>query len=63
MRLNAPSMPGKPIGLDDFDRSSTELPEIARHLVDEHGTAIQDRFLFAPAEPYEAFHGPRAEPH
>jgi patatin-like phospholipase/acyl hydrolase len=61
MRLNAPPMPSKPIGLDNFERSSTQLPEIARHLVDEHGAAVQQRFLFAPAEPYAAFHGPRAE--
>lgn len=59
IRLNAPAMPGKPIKLDDYTRASLELPLIAEQLVAEHGSIIRDRFLFAPAEPYKAFHGPR----
>ena len=60
LRLNAPPMPEHPIALDDYDRASRELPPIATRLVDEYGDAIRDRFLFAPAEPYSAFYGPRA---
>jgi len=61
IRLNAPSMPANPIALDDYSRASEELPPIAVALVDAHGDLIRDRFLFAPADPYKAFHGPRAE--
>lgn len=59
-RLNAPPMPANPIMLDDYDRASKELPPIAEAIVNEHGAMIRDRFLFAPADAYEAFHGPRA---
>lgn len=60
LRLNAPPMPEHPIALDDYERAKSELPPIATRLVDENGEAIRDRFLFAPAEPYSAFYGPRA---
>lgn len=60
LRLNAPPMPEDPMDLDDYERAHRELPPIATRLVDEHGDAIRDRFLFTPAEPYSAFHGPRA---
>lgn len=60
IRLNAPPMPANPIMLDDYARASNELPPIAEALVNENGPTIRDRFLFAPAEPYQAFHGPRA---
>lgn len=60
LRLNAPSMPEHPIALDDFRRAHDELPPIAHRLVDEFGPTIQERFFREPAEPFAAFHGPRA---
>jgi uncharacterized protein len=62
IRLNAPQPPAgtKPIDLDDFARASTELPRIAKDLVDEFGEIVLNRFLFEPAEPYSAFYGSRA---
>jgi patatin-like phospholipase/acyl hydrolase len=60
IRLNAP-MPDRPIALDDYARASTELPPMAKILVNQFGETIRDRFLFGPAEPYKAFHGPRAQ--
>jgi patatin-like phospholipase/acyl hydrolase len=60
IRLNAPPMREHPIGLDDYARAAAELPSIAATLVDQHGPTVRDRFLFAEAEPYEAFQGPRA---
>jgi uncharacterized protein len=59
IRLNAPALPEGPIMLDDYKRASSELSPIAARLVDEHGAEIRDRFLFAPADAYTAFHGPR----
>jgi hypothetical protein len=53
-------MPDNAIALDDYNRASSELPQIAQSLVDERGDEVRDRFLFAPADPYTAFHGPRA---
>lgn len=61
LRLNAPPMPQSSIELDDYERSSRELPPIATRLVEENGDAICERFLFEPAAPYKAFYGPRAE--
>lgn len=63
IRLNAPPpLAGKkPIDLDDYARASAELPDIARKLIDDNGDAIRDRFLFAPADPYPAIYGPRAQ--
>ena len=60
VRLNAPAMPQDPIALDDYARASLELPSIAARLVEQHGKAITDRFLFVPADPYHAFQGPRS---
>jgi patatin-like phospholipase/acyl hydrolase len=60
LRLNAPPMPANPIALDDYGRARKELPAIAAEVVGAHGQAIKDRFLFEEAEPYKAFHGPRA---
>ena len=61
IRLNAPAPPPgkKPIDLDDYARASAELPDVARKLIDGNGDAIRDRFLFAPADTYPAFYGPR----
>ncbi|SCB51243.1 Patatin-like phospholipase/acyl hydrolase [Bradyrhizobium shewense] len=61
MRVNAPppTQKEKPIDLDDYVRASSELPTVASRLVDSFGDAIRDRFLFAPADPYQPFHGPR----
>jgi patatin-like phospholipase/acyl hydrolase len=59
LRFNAPAMPENPIALDDYGRANRELPAIAARLVDESGALIRDRFLFEPAEPCRAFHGPR----
>jgi uncharacterized protein len=61
IRVNAPPMPDNPIKLDDYDRACQELPAIARQLVKQAGDTIHNRFLFAPAESYPAFYGPRAE--
>ncbi|MET4175914.1 patatin-like phospholipase/acyl hydrolase [Bradyrhizobium sp. LA6.1] len=60
VRLNAPPMPDNPIGLDDYDRAQELLPPIAAQLVDAHGQMIRDRFLLEKADPYKAYHGPRA---
>lgn len=62
IRLNAPrpSAGTKPIDLDDYARASTELPDVARKLIDDKGDVIRDRFLFAPVDPYPAIYGPRA---
>jgi hypothetical protein len=62
IRLNAPSMPDTPIGLDDYVRASTELPPIAAALVKNFGETIRDRFLLNVADEYTAFYGPRALP-
>lgn len=61
IRLNAPPPIGKekPIDLDDYVRATNELPAVAHRLVDSFGDLIRDRFLFAPADPYPPFHGPR----
>ncbi len=61
IRLNAPTPKGneKPIDLDDYVRASSELPAVARQLVDNSGDSIRDRFLLAPADPYPPFYGPR----
>jgi uncharacterized protein len=61
LRLNSPPMPQSPIGLDDFNRASRELPPIAMRLVEEQGNVIRDRFFFEPAAPYKAFYGGRVE--
>ena len=65
IRLNAPQpLPSiKPIDLDDFARASSELPGVARNLVDKFEKVIVDRFLFEPAEPYSAFYGSRVTSH
>lgn len=62
VRLNAPppAIGKKPIELDDYARACSELPDIARQLIDDNGDAIRDRFLFAPAAPYPAVYGSRA---
>jgi patatin-like phospholipase/acyl hydrolase len=61
IRLNAPPPPAgkKPIDLDDYERASAELPDVAGKLIDDNGDIIRDRFLFAPAHPYPAIYGPR----
>jgi patatin-like phospholipase/acyl hydrolase len=60
IRLNAPAMPESSIRMDDYARSNSELPLIAKRLVDEHGDLIRERFLYNPTEEYPAFYGPRA---
>ncbi|OKO83947.1 CBASS cGAMP-activated phospholipase [Bradyrhizobium sp. NAS96.2] len=62
VRLNAPppATGQRPIELDDYARASAELPAIAKKLIDANGDVIRDRFLFAPAAPYPAVYGPRA---
>jgi patatin-like phospholipase/acyl hydrolase len=60
LRLNAPPMPNNPIDLDDYRRAKSELRPIAAQLVSTHAQTIQDRFLVEPAEPFQAFYGPRA---
>ena len=62
LRLNAPPMADNPIDLDDFKRANTELPNIATSLVEQFGSEIETRFLNTIADPYQAFHGPRAAP-
>lgn len=59
IRLNGASASNKPIDLDDYDRAVTELPPVAARLVEASGALVKDRFLFAPADKYDAFHGPR----
>lgn len=60
IRLNAPKDPSNLIELDDYKRASTELPSIARKLVEADAKIIGERFFFDTAEPYRAYHGPRA---
>lgn len=49
------------IELDDYHRAATELPAIAKRLVDIHSTRLAE--FFADVRPgYGAFHGPRANP-
>jgi patatin-like phospholipase/acyl hydrolase len=58
VRLDAPVM-ANPIGLDDVVRAKSELPPIARSLVDIHEAVVAERFLGTLATPYAAYHGPR----
>lgn len=61
VRIDAPPMPGTAIALDDTSRSIAELPPLALKLADQFDALVLDRFLDRPAEPFTAFHGPRAE--
>ncbi|THD34492.1 MAG: patatin [Sphingomonas sp.] len=59
VRVDGPLM-DVPIALDDVTRAMSELPVIAHGLVDKFGDQIADVFLRTLADPYSAFHGPRA---
>ena len=59
VRIDAPSW-GRPIALDDVERSLTELPVLAAALASQHDEIVYQRFLLQPAAPYLAFHGPHA---
>jgi hypothetical protein len=50
-RLDAPES-ANPIDLDDFKRASTELPPMARSLVEASGHKIAEMFLRERAEPF-----------
>lgn len=56
MRLNAPLLPGGPIGLDDVKRAKAELPNVAKELALMNGPAVASRFFNEKAEPYVPFH-------
>lgn len=60
LRLNAPASPNDPLELDDYERAVAYFPECAKWIVDEQGDDIHRRFLNSTADPYVAFHGPRA---
>ena len=51
VRLDAPESEN-PIDLDDFRRASTELPSMARSLVEASGHKIAEMFLRERAEPF-----------
>jgi patatin-like phospholipase/acyl hydrolase len=59
VRIDAPPL-ATPILLDDVKRSVGELPAIGLELADRFGPVVAERFLYDRAEPYFAFHGPRA---
>lgn len=56
IRLNAPLLPGGPIGLDDVKRAKAELPNVAKELAITNGPSVASRFFTAKAEPYVPFH-------
>ncbi len=58
IRIDAPLL-GKPVALDDVDRSVAELQPLGARLADRYGQDVSNRFFAEPAEPYRAFHGPR----
>lgn len=60
VRIDAPLMPEDPIELDDYYRAKEVLPPLARTLADQFSAIVEERFFTSPAEPYTAFHGPRA---
>ncbi|MDX8451025.1 patatin, partial [Mesorhizobium sp. VK3C] len=51
MRIDAPEAPS-PIALDDHRRARTELPAMARVLVEAAGHRIEQMFLHSPTDPY-----------
>jgi patatin-like phospholipase/acyl hydrolase len=61
VRIDAPPKPGAAIGLDDVEQSVAELPRLAVELADQFDAVVAERFLRRPAEPFRAFHGPRAQ--
>ena len=60
LRLN-PVPKSAPIELDDYARAAAELPLVARQMVDEHSEQLKAMFT-QKRQPYEAYHGPRADP-
>lgn len=52
VRIDVPES-DTPIALDDVTRSLTELPLVARSLVEASGHMVFEKFLSEPAEPYE----------
>ncbi|MEQ1597576.1 MAG: CBASS cGAMP-activated phospholipase [Casimicrobium sp.] len=56
IRLNAPLLPGGPIGLDDVKRAKAELPNVAKELAITNGPSVASRFFTVKAEPYVPFH-------
>jgi hypothetical protein len=54
LRLDAPETPNE-IPLDDYLRARTELPAMARSLVEGAGREIQRVFLNQKVAPYEPF--------
>ena len=52
MRLDAPPN-SNPIGLDDYERARSELPHMARSLVEASGHRISEIFLSSPAQKYD----------
>lgn len=59
VRIDAPAL-DKPIQLDDVSRSIAELPPLARTLADRYDAQVAQLFLGRLADPYRAYHGPRA---
>lgn len=60
LRLDGKPMKDDPIGLDDFERASQELPAIAEALVDANADRLA-QFFAEPRPSYLAEYGPRAE--
>lgn len=59
IRIDAPPI-AEPIEMDDYVRAMDELAPQAQQLVDTFEPVLTERFFRQPADPYEAFHGPRA---
>jgi patatin-like phospholipase/acyl hydrolase len=60
LRIDAPQAPADAIQLDDYERSSRELPPIARELAGRWAEKVEKIFFSEAAEPYSAFYGPRS---
>jgi patatin-like phospholipase len=54
LRIDAPESPS-PIALDDYRRAKSELPAMARSLVEASGHRVEQLFLGAPAHTYEPY--------
>ncbi len=61
IRVDAP--PGTPRpALDDWTRSSQELPSVANDLFREYGERVRSMFLNSPAAPYTPIYTPKSPP-
>jgi hypothetical protein len=61
LRIDAPQSPGNAIDMDDYDRSIAGLIPEGEKLAEQYENVARERFFSSMVEPYEAFHGPRAQ--